>query len=62
MHLLTGWIGMAMLVLAGIALVLGLVMFVLYEVRWIVRNSRQILGDIERSQFFEDVPPRTLKR
>jgi hypothetical protein len=58
MHLLIGWMGMAMLVLIGVSCILGLVMLVLWQVRWIVRSSRQIVSEDESRQFFADVPPR----
>jgi hypothetical protein len=57
MHLLIGWMGMAMLVLIGTSCILGLVMLVLWQVRWIVRSSRQIVSEDEPSQYFTDVPP-----
>jgi hypothetical protein len=56
-HLLTGWMGMAMLVLIGLSCILGLVMLVLWQVRWVVRSSRQIVGEDEPRQFFCDVSP-----
>ena len=59
MHLVSVVFGIAMLVLTGTAVVLGLVILVLYELRWIVRNSHEIGGEeepIER-RHFPDVPP-----
>jgi uncharacterized iron-regulated membrane protein len=57
MHLLTGWMGIAMLILIGLSCILGLVMLVLWQVRWIVHSSRQIVGEDESRQFFADVAP-----
>ncbi len=56
MHLVTGWMGIAMLILIGLSCILGLVMLVLWQVRWIVRSSRQIVSEDESRQFFADVP------
>jgi uncharacterized membrane-anchored protein len=58
MHTLTGWMGMAMLVLIGFACILALVMLMLWQVRWIVQSSRQIVSQSEPRGFFVDVPPR----
>ncbi len=58
MHAMTAAFGIAMLALIGTAVVLGLVMLVMYEVRWIVRNSHAITGrEPTPRQHFPDVPP-----
>jgi len=61
MHALTGWMGMTMLVLIGLAFILALVMLVLWQVRWIVRSSRQIVSESEPREFFTDVPRNPVK-
>jgi hypothetical protein len=58
MHTLTGWMGMAMFVLIGFACILALVMIVMWQVRWIVRSSRQIVSQTEPREYFTDVPPK----
>ncbi len=58
MHALSLVYGIAMLVLTGTAVVLGLVSLVLFQVRWIVRNSRKITSpEPMPRQHFADVPP-----
>ncbi len=59
MHVVSVVFGIAMLVLTGTAVVLGLVILVMYELRWIVRNSHEIGGQEEPipRQHFPDVPP-----
>ncbi len=42
MHVLTGLIGMVLLVLSGLVMMLGLAMTVLWQVRCVVRMSREI--------------------
>lgn len=42
MHTLTSILGTAMLALTGLAVVLGLALFIMLEVRWIVRLSSQL--------------------
>jgi hypothetical protein len=49
--------GITMLVLIGFVFILALVMLVLWQVRWIVRSSRQIISEDEPREFFADVPP-----
>jgi hypothetical protein len=61
MHALTSWMGMTMLVLIGLAVILALVMLVLWQVRWIVRSSRQITSPDDRCEFFTDVPRNPFK-
>ncbi len=50
--------GIAMLALIGMAVVLGLVILVMYELRWLVRNSHAIRNrEPTPRQHFPDVPP-----
>jgi hypothetical protein len=61
MHAMTATFGIAMLALIGTAVVLGLVVLVMYEVRWIVRNSHAINHQEPMPrQHFSDVPPSSL--
>jgi hypothetical protein len=60
-HALTVGFGIAMLVLTGMAVVLGLAILVMYEVRWLVRNSHAItVRETAPRQHFPDVPPASL--
>ncbi len=50
-------LGVAILVLCGLAIVVGLVALLLWEIRIIVCHSREITSHTERSDlFFPDVP------
>ncbi len=47
--------GMAIVTLLGIAAVLGLVLLVAVEIRWIVRINRQLGPTKDEPRFFRDV-------